>query len=253
MSKLLFLDTETTGLEEKDRLCQLAYKIGDVVVNELFNPCTEIGVGAMAVHHITNAQVKDAPIFQETEHYVKLKELLENDEVIFIAHNAPFDIKMVEREGLKVSKRIDTLKVARHLLKNDPNVNKYSLQHLRYYFQIEEAAIAHDAFGDIVILEKVFMKLYDLAIKEASSRAVEKGITFTAQQVIDRMIELSMGTFTLIKIMPFGKHEGRPLIELINSEKQYVSWLLNKCEINDGNRDAIESIKYLLKKHDTKR
>lgn len=252
MSRLLFLDTETTGLEDKDRLCQLAYKVDDIIVNELFNPGVEIGVGAMAVHHITNAQVKDAPTFKDTEHYVRLKELLENDDVIFIAHNAPFDIKMVEREGLKVNKRIDTLKIARHLLKNDPSVNKYSLQHLRYFFKIEEEAIAHDAFGDIVILEKVFMKLYDLAIKEASTRAVEKNITFTAQQVIDRMVELSMGTFTLIKVMPFGKHEGRPLIELINQEKQYISWLLNKCEINDGNRDAIESVKYLLKKHDTK-
>jgi exodeoxyribonuclease X len=35
----IFLDTETTGTEEKDRMCQLAYKIEtSAIVNELFKP-----------------------------------------------------------------------------------------------------------------------------------------------------------------------------------------------------------------------
>ena len=39
----IFLDTETTGTEEKDRLCQLAYKTEDgVIVNELFKPSLPI-------------------------------------------------------------------------------------------------------------------------------------------------------------------------------------------------------------------
>ena len=36
--KIIFLDTETTGNEGKDYLCQLAYKTGDEVFSELFKP-----------------------------------------------------------------------------------------------------------------------------------------------------------------------------------------------------------------------
>lgn len=252
MIRLLFLDTETTGLTDDDRLCQLAYKCDDIVVNELFNPGREIGYGAMAVHHITNEQVREKELFQESAHYEFLKNLLDDENVILVAHNAPFDIKMIEREGLKVKKYIDTLKIARYLLKDDPAIDRYSLQHLRYYFKIQDEAVAHDAWGDIVILEEIFDRLYTKAILDASARGKEKGIVFTQNELIGRLLELSMGAFTLVRTITFGKHEGMSLVELINKEPQYVSWLVNKCEVNDRTKDTIESLKYLLSKHDRK-
>lgn len=58
----IFLDTETTGTDEDDRLCQLAYKTEDgTVVNELFHPGKPISIDAMSIHHITNDMVKDKP------------------------------------------------------------------------------------------------------------------------------------------------------------------------------------------------
>ncbi len=44
----IFLDTETTGTEKEDRLCQLAYKLetGEIV-NELLKPPLPISIIAM--------------------------------------------------------------------------------------------------------------------------------------------------------------------------------------------------------------
>ncbi len=51
--KLLFLDTETTGNEEHDRLCQVAYSDGTTRHSALFKPPIPISIESMAVHHIT--------------------------------------------------------------------------------------------------------------------------------------------------------------------------------------------------------
>lgn len=249
MVKLLFLDTETTGLSADDRLCQLAYKIEDTVVNELFNPGVDIGVGAMAVHHITNEQVADKPRFKDSSHYQALKSLLESDDVILVAHNAPFDVGMIEREGLKVKKFICTLKLARYLLKDDPAFDKYSLQHLRYGYGITHEAIAHDAFGDIVILEEVFDRLYTKALRDAAAKGAAIGVVYNQQSILDRTLALSMNKFTLIKTMNFGKHEGKQLVDLIKTEPGYIDWVLNKMEPSAKTADAVHSIKYLLTKH----
>ena len=41
----IFLDTETTGTDEDDRLCQIAFKTEDgLIVNELFNPGKPISI-----------------------------------------------------------------------------------------------------------------------------------------------------------------------------------------------------------------
>ena len=76
----IFLDTETTGTETKDRLCQLAYKLetGEIV-NELFKPPLPIAIEAMSVHHITNEQVADKPEFKESPDFQKMVNLLNDD------------------------------------------------------------------------------------------------------------------------------------------------------------------------------
>ncbi|MBW2608444.1 MAG: hypothetical protein JRD05_12515 [Deltaproteobacteria bacterium] len=54
----IFLDTETTGTGENDRLCQIAFKTeAGLIVNELFNPGKTISVMAMSIHHISNRSI----------------------------------------------------------------------------------------------------------------------------------------------------------------------------------------------------
>ena len=78
--KLIFLDTETTGNESKDRLCQLAYKeAGDgEKFSELFKPPLPIAIESSAVCHITNKMVADKPAFVDSPHFASVKKLLED-------------------------------------------------------------------------------------------------------------------------------------------------------------------------------
>ena len=126
----IFLDTETTGTENKDRLCQLAYKLATgEIVNELFKPPVPIEIEAMSVHHITNEMVAGKPAFKDSIEYQKLVDLLNDDTNILVAHNAKSDVDMLVKEGIHPKQVICTLKLARHL---DPNgvIPKYKLQYL---------------------------------------------------------------------------------------------------------------------------
>jgi exodeoxyribonuclease X len=171
----IFLDTETTGTEKDDRLCQPAYKLetGEIV-NELFKPPLPIAIGSMCVHHITNGMVENKPAFKGSHDHRKLAGLLNDDKNILVAHNANFDVIMLEKEGVHPEKVICSLKIARYL---DPEgkIPRYSLQYLRYFLGIKIEATAHDALGDILVLEKLFERLFTRMSKDIGPAAVGSG------------------------------------------------------------------------------
>ncbi len=57
---LIFLDTETTGVEVKDKICALGIIEDSALHFELINPGKKIPPSASAIHHITNEMVKEA-------------------------------------------------------------------------------------------------------------------------------------------------------------------------------------------------
>ena len=221
----IFLDTETTGAEEKDRLCQIAYKTenGDIV-NELFKPPLPIAIDAMCVHHITNKMVEIKPAFKDSEYHRKLVDLLNADTNILVAHNAKFDVDMLLKEGVQPQRVICSLKLARHL---DPNgvIPRYSLQYLRYFLGIQIEATAHDALGDILVLEKLFERLFFRMSKDIGPKAVE-----------DKMLEISSKP-VLLSRMYFGKHKGERFRDI---PKDYLQWL-------SGQDDLDEDLKFTIR------
>src|SRR5690606_15049603 len=118
-----------TGIEQEDRLCQVAYSIGDEFVNEYFKPPVPIKYTAMAVTHITNEMVEDKPSFDSSDMKKNLQSLSDAG-TILVAHNAPYDLKMLGKEGVVFPQFIDTLKVVKHLDKNGALEN-HQLQYLR--------------------------------------------------------------------------------------------------------------------------
>ena len=175
----IFLDTETTGKDEDDRLCQLAYKTEDgTVVDELFSPGKPISIEAMSIHHITNEMVNDKPLFQHSETRNNLEKLLVKINNVMVSHNAIFDVEMLIREGIHPDKVICTLKLAR-FLDEDGVIPKYNLQYLRYFLNLNVEAVAHDASGDVLVLEALFHRIH--------AKMIEK---FDVN-VVDQMIEIS--------------------------------------------------------------
>ena len=233
--QIIFLDTETTGREESDRLVQLAYKskASGEVVNEFFLPPIPISYSAMAIHHITNEMVADKSPFVQSGHQKKISELLEN--AILVAHNAPFDITILKKEGVITNKYIDTLRVARHILTSE----QYSLQYLRYSLHLEIEADAHDALGDILVLEALFNYL---------QTEIKEKFHFTSEEeVVEKMIYLTTLP-VLLESFKFGKYKGKSFKEVSQIDNGYIQWLYNS-ESAKPKFEQKEDLLYTLKNY----
>ncbi len=233
---LIFIDTETTGTGFNDKLIQVAYRTTDNVdVNKLYKPNKLIEISAMAIHHITEEMITNKPIFKDSPEYIDLKKRFDTGE-IFIAHNAKFDISMLQKEGLMVGSFIDTLKIARHL---DPKskIESYSLQYLRYLLEIDVEATAHDAWGDILVLEKLFYRLL---------KKIMETKELSRNEAIEYMVKISSKP-SLIRIISFGKYKGEKLENIAKNDPGYLKWLLNEKQKSDEDEeDWIYSLKHYL-------
>jgi len=238
MQKLIFFDTETTGNTEKDFLCQIAYKYGEESFVGLYKPPIKIPPEASAVHHITNKMVADKPTFKESTDQPIIKKLLEDENAVVIAHNAPFDLLIISKEDIVPRKFICTLRVARYLDK-EGKIERYNLQYLRYFLELEIEATAHDALGDVLVLEKLFERLKE-KLKEEENLSEEK--------VIEKMMEISSHPSLMLNFN-FGKHLGKKVEEVLKTDRGYLEWLLaQKLESDQIEDDWIYTLKHHLKK-----
>lgn len=227
---LIFLDTETTGNTENDFLCQVAYKVKGMDGNEneikaeLFLPPVRIPPEASAVSHITNKMVADKPKFQGSLFYEPLKNLIEEESAVLVAHNAQFDIGMLKKEGIQTMAFIDTMRVAKHL-DTGGVIPRYNLQFLRYYLEIEIEAQAHDAKGDVIILEELYNRLFQKIRVDTNSD----------DEAVERMIELSSKP-CLVRTFYFGKYKDQKIADVAKSDRGYLEWLYNQKD-KDENKD----------------
>ncbi|MBU4536848.1 3'-5' exonuclease [Patescibacteria group bacterium] len=244
MKKLIFLDTETTGNDLKeDRLCQVAYSIDGKMTVKNFKPSVPISIKAMSVTNITNKMVEKEEVFQGSDFAKELQEYL-NDNIL-VAHNAKFDIAMLENEGLKVPKSICTLRLSRYL-DDKAEVPEHNMQFLRYYYDPEYGfsnesgeVIAHSADGDVLILEQVYKHLAQLA--------KEKANTEDEKTIINRMVEISSHP-SLIRRFSFGKHMDKLVEDVLKEDKSYLEWFLKTKEEEGTDEDWIYTLKYFLNK-----
>ena len=226
--RIILFDTENTGNGEGDRLCQLAMKergIEAPIVNALYKPPVPISFESMAVHHITAKMVADRPIFAASSEFPRLKTLFESPETILVAHNAAFDTAMLAREGIVAPRAICTLKVARALDPED-TIPNYRLQFLRYFLGLDVEAVAHDAWGDCLVLEALFERLL------AKLQEKKKGEGKSGEKAaLDEMFEISSRP-SLITTFRFGKHNGRKVAEIARDDPKYLEWLLAQKKQN---------------------
>lgn len=235
---ILFFDTETTGNAEHDRLCQLGIKERGVkapVVNSVYKPPIPISIEAMAVHHITENMVAGKPHFQDGEEYALLKTTIEDPSTVMVAHNAAFDLAMLAKEHIVPTNFICTYKVAR-ALDTQEKIPQYKLQYLRYLLGIEIDATAHDAWGDVLVLEALFERLLAKLIKQTGSEdaALEEMMSISARPIL----------FTTLR---FGKHNGKRLEDVAQEDPEYLAWLLKQKRDNPaGEEDWIYTLEQFV-------
>jgi len=246
MAKYIILDTETTGTADEDRVIQLGYLVlggKEIEVhNEFCSADVPIQFAAMEVHGITQEMIEGKPKCVELPAYKRLLELNTNENYMII-HNAPFDLKMLEKEGFVTQmKVIDTLRVAKHIM---PDEDAHRLQYFRYKMELykeeqkEADALgievkAHDAIGDVLVLKLFLSKLRKLVEQE-----------FPGENPVEKMVELTNKPI-LIKTFRFGKHKGKTLEEVAQEDAGYLRWMLTSMDNLDD--DLRYSINYYLEK-----
>ncbi len=191
--------------------------------------------------------VVDKPEFQQSPEYAPAKQLLEDSRSVVIAHNAPFDLQMLAYENIFPVHYIDTLKLVRYI-DPDMDIERHNLQYLRYYLNIDDllpegtTIDAHDALGDVLILEHIYAYLASEFAKLHSG--------LDEQQLLTEMIRIS-GLPTFIGKITFGKYAGSLVRDLVHRDRGYLEWLLTakrkNTEEGQNEEDWIFTLESVLK------
>ena len=145
---------------------------------------------------------------------------------------------MIKKEGITPAHFICTLRLARYLDKEE-KIERYNLQYLRYFLEIEIEATAHDAFGDVLVLEQLYERLKKKIIEQEN---------LTEERAIERMVEISSHP-SLLRTFGFGKYNGRKIEEVAKIDRGYLEWLLAQKINGDGiDEDWIYTLKHYLDK-----
>lgn len=251
MPKLIIFDTETTGINEEDKIIQVGAIISDLdnkkyieKYDELCSTDIPIKIEAISTHGIRQIDIKNKPLYKNTNFKRTLEELNSNENYL-IAHNLNFDLKMLEKENFKNNyKLIDTLQCAKHLYEIDEEINNYKLpnyklQTFRYIMFTQEdeekeakkynvQIKAHDAMGDVIILKLFLGKIY-LRIKE------KYNIT-NKIEIFNKMVELTKQPAE-VKIINFGKYAGKTLKEIKSIDAGWINWLFKEQTKQKNNND----------------
>ena len=199
MSRYAVVDIETTGMNrEGNKITEVAIVcVDDGVVTEewssLINPECPIPWGITKLTGINDDMVSGAPKFYGVAK--KIVELTEGR--TFVAHNAFFDYRFLQREfsDLGYTFQREVLCTVRLGRKAFPGLPSYSLHNLSRHFQLTRLA-EHRALDDAKACWEIFRRVQESApsaIHGASKNAAHPVVTPT---LVKRIARLETETIT---------------------------------------------------------
>jgi exodeoxyribonuclease X len=204
------IDFETTGLPPDASVCEVGWcdvtvtdgvaSVGDIE-SVLVNPGRPMPIEAMAVHHIRDADVADAPSPDAT--FLKLMDGAD----AFAAHNAAFE------QAFFKGGETPWICTYRCGIRAWPDSPSHSNQALRYFLGLdldERAMPPHRAGPDAYVTARV---LCELLAAHASAK----------------LIKCSAEPALLVKC-GFGKHRGAKWSEV---PTDYLDWLLRQKDMGE--------------------
>lgn len=231
INSLCVFDVESTGTQiTKDRIVQIAIiKINpsgeEEHFNELVNPEMTIPEEIIAIHGISNEDVKDKPNFKTLA--PKIMDFIGNSDLAGYNSNK-FDIPLLAEEFLRCDIEFDLSK--RHFVDVQNIFHKMEQRTLAAAYQFycnKSMENAHDALYDTKVTWDVFkaqMEKYESLPTQISdlaefSRAGEyKPLDFAGRLAID-----SKGN----AIYNFGKHKGKTIQQVMKEEPGYYGWMID--------------------------
>ncbi len=226
---IAFIDLETTGTNiGTDRIVEISIlKLmpDDITHIETFrvNPTIAIPVESTAIHGITDSDVKDNPTFKQLAPV--LLKILEQCDLAGYNSNK-FDIPLLVEEFLRAEvdfdfenrKFIDVQNIF-HKMEQRTLAAAYK------FYCHKELTGAHGAEADVKATFEVLqaqLKMYD---------SLEGNVAYlhkfsSANDVVDlagRIVRDKRG----VEVFNFGKHKGKPVLEIFKSEPSYYNWMMD--------------------------
>ena len=224
---ICFIDLETTGINvSTDRIVEIAIvKIGldgtKQVKRRLVNPEMPIPKASSDVHGISDEMVKDAPTFKMLAN--EIKQFMEGSDIGGYNSNR-FDVPMLNEEFLRAGISVDI--ESRKLLdvqKVFPMMEQRTLSAAYQFYCHKTLEDAHTAEADATatweILEAQIERYPQIG------NTVESIVKFTGEdEIIDfaRRFIYENG----IAVFNFGKHKGKPVVQVLKEEPQYYDWMM---------------------------
>jgi exodeoxyribonuclease X len=206
------LDLETCGLDPTDEVVEIGYYDlfdGKMDLSTgrklLVRPARAIPATASAIHHITDADVADAPPWADAWR-VLVETRDDGEELVFAAHMASFERQWLD--NLIKAKWICSWKCA---LRQWPNLESHSLQAIRYALALPaDPALAmpsHRALPDSYVCGLLLLELL-------KHQTVETLIAWSSEPAVFNKFD-------------FGKLKDKPLSA---ADDNYLDWLANKAD-----------------------
>lgn len=226
---LVFFDLETTGVNvASDRIVEISWlkilpdgkESGKTL---LVNPTIPIDPRAIAIHGITDEDVKDKPSFSELARTLA-KEFEGCD---FAGYNSnKFDIPLLAEEFLRAGVDFDLRK--RKFIDVQVIFHKMEQRTLAAAYQFyckKELENAHSAEADTLATYEILKAQLDHY--EHLQNDVDYLSVFSTQ---NRSVDLA-GRIIYndkdIEVFNFGKYKGEPVEEVLKKDPGYFGWILN--------------------------
>lgn len=261
--RVLAFDLETTGISTKnDRIVQLALIGSDsngseISYDQLINPRRPIPYDSQRIHGISDSDVRGEPDFATIAD--RVSELIEGS--VLIGHNVrQFDLPMLRTEFLRIGALppepkavLDTLELARRL--KLPRPHRLGTLCNRHGISLENAHTASaDAAASLLLLWKLgrdHPSYFRKSLQEVEQWCIT-GTSAKSQSELGPQLEdlepLDSGGMVRRDgphlVLAVGRHRGRHLEEVRDSDPSYLHWLLSPKGIEDI--QAKEDIKTYL-------
>lgn len=225
------LDTETVGLKPFDHgagVCEISVREVDADFNLIehhytyLNPEGPINPAASGVHGIRDRDVEDKPTMPQWLASEGDIWAPETSPIWFIAYNAPFDWRFLAPYVRCKVALADVLVLARRIYPDSPD---HKMQTLRVYLDLPfDVTDSHSAGGDTQTL---------LHLLQHMSVTTDMNLT---ELCLDAQRKEPITKF------PFGKHRGKLIANVAQSDPGYLRWCLTKMEtLQPDMREALEA------------
>lgn len=254
---LAFIDLETTGIKvATDRIVEICilrvHPDGTSKIRTLrINPEMPIPPEVIAIHGITDEDVRDAPKFREVAH--ELSRFLDGCDIAGYNSNH-FDIPLLVEEFLRADADFD-LK-GRHFVDVQNIFHKMEPRNLKaaYKFYCDRELVnAHSAEADTVatyeILKAQLDRYKDAQVKDRNGNMIHPVVNdvkaLSSFSYATRAVDL-VGHIIFndrnVEIFNFGKHKGKTVADVFKTEPSYYDWIM-KSEFPLSTKKVITSIK----------